>query len=199
MDSNGPDLLTVPFRFNAVQPRLYRGAHPREVNFPFLRSLRLTTILSLTPEPVLMTSDPKLHAFAMENKINLVHIGCAGSGKGKGRGVPVAYDDVILALHYMIHIRYAPIYVHCLNGGHVTSLVVACLRKLQFWSSISIFKEFINFATSITVNDRAFVDGFEGEIAIEDNDKAAWLWQGMSKGVATSHPKIKVKELVGFE
>lgn len=108
----------------------------------------------------------------------------------------MGYTTVLEALNIMIHKEYAPVYVHCFNGGQVTSLVVACLRKMQFWSSIAIFNEFINFTTSITVNDRSFVDGFRGEINIRPQSKADWLWAGLSKGVVGSHPNIRVTECV---
>ena len=93
--------------------------------------------------------------------------------------MPLDYEIAIQGLEYIIHNQYQPVYVHCYNGGQVTSLMVACLRKLQFWSAISIFNEFINFTTNITVNDRSFVDGFHGEIHINHDDKVDWLWVGV--------------------
>ncbi|KAK6462308.1 hypothetical protein DFJ63DRAFT_152913 [Scheffersomyces coipomensis] len=190
-----PDPLTPPLRYNVVQNNLYRGAYPREINFKFIKSLQIKTLLSLTPDPVTPETDAKLYEFAMKNNIRLVHVECSQSGKGKKRGVPMGYTTVIEALNYIIHNEHAPIYIHCLNGGQVTSLVVACLRRLQFWSSISIFNEFINFTTSITVNDRNFVEGFKGQININAGDKVDWLWVGMSKGVIENHPKLKFTEI----
>lgn len=192
MSSSGQ--LVPPLRFNIVQPELYRGGYPRKVNFPFLESLNIKTIISLTPEPITYETDPQLYSFAKKNGIKLIHIECAQSGKGKKRGVPMGYSTILEALRYMIHQEYAPIYVHCLNGGQVTSLVIACLRKLQFWSSIAIFNEFINFTTNITVNDRSFVDGFKGEINVNTDTKVSWLWVGISKGIVSNHPKIRVTQ-----
>lgn len=106
----------------------------------------------------------------------------------------MGYTTILEALKYIIHDKFAPVYFHCLNGGQVTSLVVACLRKIQFWSSIAIFNEFINFTTNMTVNDRSFVDGFRGEIKYQPEEKVDWLWVGISKGVIGSHPSIKVTE-----
>lgn len=188
------DQLVPPLRFNIVQPELYRGGYPRKVNFPFLESLNIKTIISLTPHPITYETDPQLYTFAKKNDVELIHIECAQSGKGKKRGVPMGYSTVLEALRYMIHKEFSPIYLHCLNGGQVTSLVIACLRKLQFWSSIAIFNEFINFTTNITVNDRSFVDGFKGEININTDTKVNWLWVGLSKGVVGNHPKIRVTE-----
>lgn len=188
------DTLVPPLRFSSVQPYLYRGGYPRQINFTFLQGLNLKTIISLTPEPITEQTDKALYEFATQQGIKLVHLECAQSGKGKKRGVPMGYTTVLETLDIMIHAENAPVYVHCLNGGQVTSLVVACLRKVQFWSSIAIFNEFINFTTSITLNDRSFVDGFRGEIHIRPNSKADWLWAGLSKGVVGSHPNIRISE-----
>ena len=46
-----PEIYVPPLRFSMVQPSLYRGAYPREVNFKFLETLQLKTIISLTPQP----------------------------------------------------------------------------------------------------------------------------------------------------
>lgn len=186
--------LVPTLRYSQVQPGLYRGAYPRLINFAFLKSLDIKTIVSLIPKAITRELDPHLHEFAQSHGISLVHIECAQSGKGKKRGVPLSYAAVLEALKIMIHTNNAPVYIHCLNGGQVTSLVVACLRRLQFWSSISIFNEFINFTTSITVNDRAFVEGFEGEVEVCAEGKVDWLWAGLSMEVVVKHPKFKVKE-----
>lgn len=189
-----PETYVPPLRFSMIQPNLYRGAYPREINFKFIETLHLKTIISLTPNPISPETDPQLYNFAKENHILLIHLECAQSGKGKKRGVPLDYEITIQALHYIIHSQYQPIYVHCYNGGQVTSLLVACLRKLQFWSAISIFNEFINFTTNITVNDRSFVDGFHGDININHDDKVDWLWVGVSKHVVGNHPRLRFIE-----
>lgn len=186
------DYLVPPLRFSTVEPHLYRGSYPRKTNFAFIKLLQIKTIVSLTPNPITAETDPLLYKFAHDNGIELVHLECAPLGKGKKRGVPLDYSTIFAALTYIIHTKYSPVYVHCINGGQVTSLLVACLRKLQFWSSITIFNEFINFAASITVQDRKFVDGFSGEINVDETDKVAWLWLGMSKGVVERHPQVKV-------
>lgn len=190
-----PNQFVPPLRFNTVEPDLYRGAYPREVSYPFLSTLQLKTIISLTPNPITEESDSGLVNFAQTNNIQLIHLECAPAGKGKKRGVPIDYSTIFHALHYMIHKSYGPVYIHCLNGGQVVSMVVACLRKLQFWSSISIFNEFINYTLNITVNDRNFVEGFEGELKINTNTKVDWLWTGMSKGVVENHPRLKLIEI----
>lgn len=189
-----PDPLIPPLKFNTIQPNLYRGAYPREINFPFLSTLQLKTIITLTPEPITKDTDPLLYHFAKSEGAELVHLECTKAGKGKKRGVPLDYSVILEALQIIIHSENSPVYIHCLNGGQVTSLVVACLRKLQFWSSITIFNEFINFTSNITVNDRSFVESFTGDINVNPETKVEWLWVGMSRGVVGNHPRIKIIE-----
>jgi len=190
-----PEAYTPPLRFNLVQPNLYRGAYPRKPNFKFLETLKLKTIISLIPEPITLETDPDLYRWAQDHRIRLVHLECASGGKGKKRSVPLDYDLAIAALDLMVHEKHLPVFVHCLNGGQITSLLVACLRKLQFWSAISIFNEFINFTTNITVNDRLFVTNFHGTVKIFPKDKVPWLWVGVSKHLVMNHPKLKVVEI----
>lgn len=192
MDYGQPYMIVPPLKFNTVQENFFRGAYPREVNYPFLQSLNLKIIISLTPKPVTPETDAELFAFAKSQNIQLIHLECEKLGKGKKRGVPLDYPTVIEALKYIVHSQYAPVYIHCLNGGQVTGLIIACLRKLQFWTSLTIFNEFINFTSTITVNDRNFVEGFEGEIKIDPNQKVNWLWSGMSAGVVNNHPQLKL-------
>lgn len=61
--------IVPPFRFGIVEAGVYRGAYPTLKNFPYLKTLELTTVISLTPEPP--TVD--LEDFCVINNINLQH------------------------------------------------------------------------------------------------------------------------------
>lgn len=139
-----------------------------------------------------METDPNLFQFCQKNGISLLHIECGkeGSGKKKKRGVPIEYNAVIKTLELMINIDYVPLYIHCLNGGQVSSLIVACLRKLSFWSSVSIFNEFLVYTNSINIHDKAFIENFVAEINVPQN-KVPWIWKGLSKDVVGNHPTLK--------
>lgn len=156
-----------------------------------MKRLRLKTIVSITPEPITEATDPVLYAFIKENNIEHVHIECSreGGGKRKKREVPIDYNVVKRALELMIDIDHSPLYIHCLNGGQVSSLVIACLRKLSFWSSVSIFSEFLVYTNSINLHDRAFVENFRAEIKVPKH-KVQWIWSGLSKDVVGNHPTL---------
>ncbi|WLF79384.1 protein-tyrosine-phosphatase [Lodderomyces elongisporus] len=194
-----PDTYIPPLRFNSIQSNLYRGAYPRSPNFPFLETLHLKTIISLVPDPITPETDSTFYNWATTQNIQLIHIECASGGKGKKRATPLDYSSAIHILNIIVHAPNHPIFIHCLNGGQITSLLVACLRKLQFWSAISIFNEFINFADNITVNDRLFVENFGGVVDVCYEDKVEWLWIGVSKHLLNSHPRLKVREIAKRE
>ncbi|CDK29365.1 unnamed protein product [Kuraishia capsulata CBS 1993] len=187
-----PEPLTPPLKYNAVQPGLFRGAYPRPINYRFLASLGLRTIVSLTPEPISETTDAKLFAFCEEHGVQRIHIECSsgGSKKGKKRAIAIDYAAICKAIEIVIDRDNEPVYVHCINGGQITSLFVACLRKLSFWSSIAIFNEFINYSVTINHNDRVFIENFEASIRLPKN-RVDWVWNGLSQGVIDNHPTLK--------
>lgn len=61
--------VVPPFRFGIVEAGVYRGAYPTLKNFPYLKTLGLTTVISLIPEPP--TVD--LEDFCVINNISLQH------------------------------------------------------------------------------------------------------------------------------
>lgn len=188
-----PDSLIPPLRFNAIQNNLFRGAYPREINFVFLKTLNLKTIISLTPQPITNEIDKKLYKFTKSNEINLIHIEVSELYKKKK--ILICHSAILIAIDYMIHKNHSPLYIHCIDGGQITSLFISCLRKIQFWTPITIFNEFINFNTNITVNNRAFVESFRGQIIVKKKDKVDWLWTGISKDVLMNHSHIKIIEI----
>ncbi|KAG5360344.1 putative tyrosine-protein phosphatase OCA6 [Yarrowia sp. B02] len=208
--------IIAPLRFGTVQPNLYRGSYPRKQNLRFLQRLRLKTIVSLTPKPI----EGPFAEWAEENDITVIHIPAAPEGKAyktlfedpetqakekekkktekkearktkkKTRTLPINYEVAIEAIGYMINADCQPTYIHCLNGSEVTSLVVACLRKLSFWSSVSITGEYVGFAQLSATADR-FIEDFKAEIEIPANP-VPWMWRGLSIGVVKRHPTLKI-------
>ncbi|KAK9461048.1 tyrosine phosphatase family-domain-containing protein [Lipomyces oligophaga] len=181
---NHPALVT-PLRYGIVYPKVHRGLYPRKVNLPFLRRLKLKTIISLTPEPLI----DEVRSFCEQEGINMIHI---KTSKSKKKDVAITYTEVTKAIEILISQQSAPVYFHCLNGSQTTSLVVACLRKLSFWRTSSIFSEF-SYYSEVSAADHKFVEEFKAEIELPV-DTVPWIWMGLSrKGVVDSHPYIKIK------
>ncbi|ANB13240.1 Oca6p [Sugiyamaella lignohabitans] len=184
--------IIAPLRFGLVQPNLYRGSYPQPHSVEFLKRLGLKSIVSLTPEPLQI---PEVIQFANENSIKLIHIECgeAKSKSKKKRGVPVQHDVAQQAVELMINADVAPMYIHCLNGSQVTCLVIACLRKLSFWSMASIAEEFLRYS-ELEAADEGFIEKFRAEISVPPST-VPWMWKGLSKtGVVRNHPTLKISE-----
>ncbi|CAN6649241.1 putative tyrosine-protein phosphatase Oca6p [Trichomonascus vanleenenianus] len=189
MSKSSPKDLIAPLRFGVVQPNLYRGSYPRDHNVRFLERLNLKTIVSVTPEP--LKEQDAIVQFARDHGIKLVHVECAAaeSKSKKKRGVPVPYRVAQKTVEYMIDADMAPMYIHCLNGSQVTCLLVACLRKLCFWSTAAIAEEFLRHS-DMEAKDQLFVENFRAEITVPRHP-VPWMWKGLSKlGVVKNHPTL---------
>jgi Tyrosine phosphatase family len=95
----------------------------------------------------------------------------------------------------MIHRVHLPLYVHCLNGSEVVSLVIACLRKLQCWSISSTMAEFGRYCL-VKPAHTSFIETFHLEIEIP-RFCPRWLFRGIGPkgrdGVIPEHPTLKLK------
>jgi len=99
------------------------------------------------------------------------------SGK---KSIPLSHHDAMIAIEIILCSTNSPIYVHCLNGSEATGLVMACLRKLQFWATQCIFSELQRFS-ELHNSFEAFLEGFVEEVEIPERP-VGWLWQGMKDG-----------------
>ncbi|SCU78309.1 LADA_0A05006g1_1 [Lachancea dasiensis] len=224
--------LVTPLSFSAIQANFYRGSYPREINIPFMGTLGLKYIVSLTPEP--LTNDPSMDAFCKAKGIHNIHIECSdekgakdkskskdkskekastnGSApeksttkvKRKKKPVPIEYDVVIRCIQFLIDKTHYPCYIHCTNGELVTSLVVACLRKLCYWSTVSIFNEYLTYTSSINIYERNFIENFNLEIEIDNldiKDKVPWITiranDNFDSGSAANHSKETNMKRIG--
>ncbi|ORY93095.1 protein-tyrosine phosphatase [Syncephalastrum racemosum] len=127
--------LIPPFRYATVEEGLFRGGYPKSRNLRFMKRLRLKTVLSLIPDALI----PEAQSFCQHHHINMLHIKV---DKMKEDNIPLSYNKTLMALQIIIDPANHPLYIHCLDGADVTGLVIACLRKLQMWSTSSAMSEF---------------------------------------------------------
>jgi len=119
-------------------------SYPTLQNFRFLQRLSLKTVLSLTPEPP--TADLAEYCGLMD--IELVHVQVSRSAPLNA--ALMAHTTRVLAA--LIRADSHPVYVHCLDGRRVCSLVVLLLRRLQGWTPQASFAEFFQY---ISYNTKA--------------------------------------------
>ena len=175
-----PLSLVPPFRTARVESGVYRGAYPVLRNFPYLRRLRLRTIVSLIPEPP--TYD--LRCFAEAEHIQLHHIH-AERAKGEVQLLPSELSE---ALQLIMNVDLHPLYVHCLDGRHVTGLVIMGVRKLQLWDIKAAHAEYLRFTGEEEQDEVAFIADYTGPLLVPPHIPP-WLWDGSLYDSATGQPK----------
>lgn len=186
-------IFVTPSVYSRVESSLTRGSKPIAANFPFLKVCEINTIIALTPISIYEKEDDDLIKFIQDNSIKYYHFATDSSvkNKGKNRQIPITHEQVNKILSIILMKNSGNIYVYCNNGGQITSLVIACLRKLQLWSNVSIFDEFICYSESANHNDRSFVEQFIPNIEINRSEKIEWLWRGLNESVILNHPSLK--------
>lgn len=131
--------LCPPENFAPVVGQIYRSSFPQPANFPFVKRLRLKSVLCLIPEEY-----PQIHEeFFKEQGIKLFQMGMSGN---KEPFVRIPHDTITEALKVVLNPENQPILIHCNRGKHRTGCLVGVLRRLQRWSLTIIFDEYRKFA-----------------------------------------------------
>lgn len=150
--------LFPPMNYAAVEDGLHRSALPMELNYGFIRSLNIKTFVIMSPESVRedfvsFLDDCSINAVFIESKISEM-----------SQYAPIAEDSVISALDILLNQSYYPVYVACNFGKLLTGVVIACLRKLQKWSLVSIYEEFRRFTNSRLLEHEQFIELFDTDL-----------------------------------
>ena len=125
-----------PLNFTHVSDGVYRSASPTEINFPFLSTLHLKTVVVLSS--VAMVEDDRFMKFVADNGVDVVHVA--------DDHFPVAEDKVTRVLKIITDLSRYPVLLTSRDGKSFVCLVVGCLRKLQKWSLVSIYDEYRRFS-----------------------------------------------------
>ncbi|KAJ2889877.1 protein-tyrosine-phosphatase, partial [Coemansia aciculifera] len=176
------DPLMPPYRFERVQPQLYRGGYPKPRNFRFLRRQRLKTIVSLIPDD----RDNMLTDFCHSEGIRRIVI----SVESPNDNVTVTDAIVSRCLELVTNPDTMPLYLHCLDGSNVTGVVIMCLRKLQLWRVASLQSEYLRFEQDgeIIPEESEFVEAYSGRGLVLPNPYVEWLWPGRVAADASALP-----------
>jgi len=140
----------------------------------------LKTIISLTPEPPIAD----LQLFAEMAGIKIIHLPISRMASL----TEAAHTTLVSAVNLIIEGQNHPVYVHCLDGRRITSLVVLMLRRAQGWSPLSALSEYwryqVGFRSLIptlevektTKELELFVAQLNDVVLPESMPK--WLWGG---------------------
>jgi protein tyrosine/serine phosphatase len=123
-------ILSSPYHFSR-----YITLELNTQNFPFLKRLRLKTIVCFLP-----SLEPQLEAFAKAENINIIRVHVDRSFEV----LTLKHGDVA---HFLDTLKPAnlPLLVHCFDGATSTGLAIACLRKQQRFNISFIIAEFCRY------------------------------------------------------
>ncbi|PWO00539.1 putative tyrosine-protein phosphatase OCA1 [Tilletiopsis washingtonensis] len=145
-------MLVPPPNFGLVEESLYRSGAPDLLNFPFLETLGLTSVVWLAPEE----PDGAFLDFCASHSITVHHLGVLYSTNAWD---PITEDIVLQALHLLVQPSTYPVLVMCNMGRHRTGTVIGCLRKLQRWCLSAILEEYRRYTgQKVRVMDEQFLE-----------------------------------------
>ncbi|CEH12559.1 tyrosine phosphatase family protein [Ceraceosorus bombacis] len=151
-------MLVPPPNFGLVEDSLYRSGAPDLLNFPFLETLSLESVIWLAPEE----PDGTFLDFCAAHSIQLHHLGVLYSTNAWD---PITEDVVLQALHLLVQPSTYPVLVMCNLGRHRTGTVIGCLRKLQRWCLSAILEEYRRYAgQKVRVMNEQFIELFDEEL-----------------------------------
>ncbi|ORY34020.1 tyrosine phosphatase family-domain-containing protein [Naematelia encephala] len=141
-------MLTPPYHYSIVvcpsnssdRDVLYRGSLPALRNLSFLARLDLRTIVYIRKKE--LKADDGLVGWAERRGVTLRWVKAEEMGEeslGMGR------NEVLDVLKVILDTTNYPLYIADLDGISHTTLIVACLRKLQGWHQDSIINEICRF------------------------------------------------------
>jgi len=90
----------------------------------------------------------------------------------------MTHNEIIEILKIVVCAEHLPLYLHCLDGTHITGHVLMCLRRLQLWEKEAIFFEFRRFipSTVIEKEEKEFITAFKEIDFIFPDNSCEWVW-----------------------
>ncbi|WVF69138.1 hypothetical protein IAT40_003912 [Kwoniella sp. CBS 6097] len=158
----GPSLIQVPNLFSIVEPGVYRCASPTAAQVPYLGSLNLKTIVSLTPEHPIKP----LLTFTRGTGVDFIHLGLTLWRPYGTEWQPVRQEVVKTTLEkYILDTRAHPVLLIDPIGVHQTGCVVGALRMIQGWNFASTLVEYRAHAGSKhRYADEQYIELFDPDI-----------------------------------
>ncbi|OZJ01742.1 hypothetical protein BZG36_05187 [Bifiguratus adelaidae] len=189
-------LLTPPEQYGIVEAGVFRSDMLQSAHLPFIRQLKLKTILVLSPE---LPGRAVLN-YLEEAGVNLVHLGLT-TWKPANTPLswrPVSEELIKEGLEMVLDVDRHPMLLMCTSGMHDTGTLVGCLRKLQHWNFSAICNEYRNFAgTKARYINEQFIELFDLDLITLPPNLPTWyiqqaqLWeQEQEQGYASTDNSI---------
>merc|ERR1711934_427603 len=160
-----------PFNFGWVEEDLYRCGHPTELNFPFVETLNLKTVIYLASE----TPSWQLTNFIEDQEVELVNLGMEGS-KLALTTKPISEEVILRGLDIILDADKYPLCIMDTQGRHRVGTLVGCLRKLQKWNLTAILEEYgRNAGSKPRPAVEQFIELFDTDLVSIPAKRPLWL------------------------
>ncbi|KAL6060379.1 Tyrosine-protein phosphatase OCA1 [Balamuthia mandrillaris] len=168
--------LCPPANFGIVEPNVYRSNALYPINFPFIRQLKLKTVVSLSPD----LPNKAVSTFFSDNGITLIHLGLKTLDtkykKGASTNKPISEELIKEALEVVLDAGSHPIMIMCSSGIHQTGTLVGCFRRLQNWNLTPILQEYRTFSGSSTrFANEQFIELFDVDLVTLPENLPWWF------------------------
>lgn len=109
--------------------------------------------------------DQALAKYFETNRIELRHVGKALSDVLQTGLCPITEDIVTDSLKIVAENSNYPVLIICKTGRFLTGVTIACLRKLQKWSYVSIYEEYRRYSLGrIQSQQEEFIEMYDSEL-----------------------------------
>lgn len=141
----------------------------------FIQGLQLKTVLVLSPHSL----DEGLLKLFEDCGTDVVFVGKAISDVLLQGLYPLTEEMITDSLRILAKAAAHPALIMCRSGRSLTGVLVACLRKLQKWSMISIFEEYRRYAggSRLQPQHEQFIELYDTEL-IEITDASPSYLRG---------------------
>ena len=164
-DDDADVLLLPPDNFSQLSHGLYRSGFPTKKNFPFLRQLRLRSLVYLCPEEY-----PPSHLTFLSSCHTALHQYPLQGNKEPFIDIPPHL--MTAALIHLLTPSSLPLLIHCNKGKHRTGCLVGVYRRTCGWSLASVFEEYRRFSEPKERQmDQQFIELFDTSEAVEEAKK----------------------------
>eukprot|EP00271_Cylindrocystis_brebissonii_P008978 TRINITY_DN23544_c0_g1_i1.p1 TRINITY_DN23544_c0_g1~~TRINITY_DN23544_c0_g1_i1.p1 ORF type:complete len:383 (-),score=33.46 TRINITY_DN23544_c0_g1_i1:330-1478(-) len=163
--------ICAPENFGIVESGVYRSNALYAANFPFVKRLKLKTVIYLSPEAPIRA----VTQFLEETNTQFIRLGLE-AWKPYVTWKPISEELIKDALEIVLDVRSHPIMIMCASGIHHTGTLVGCLRRLQQWNLTALVEEYRRFAGSKAryVNEQ-FMELFDDDLVTLPEHLPPWF------------------------
>lgn len=149
-----------PLNFSLVEEGVYRSGHPIPMNYAFLATLGLKTVIYIGDK----TDNDEYYNWMADMGIKMVYVPLVNDFKDV-ESVETAHK-LNLILNIVLNSANAPILIHSNKGKHRVGVVVGLIRRvLQGWSLMGVYDEYFKFTQEKGDYDLEFIELFHPQLS----------------------------------